>query len=484
MRNKDFPGAEEILKKSAADSPRSAAAQLALGRFYLLTGRTVEAEGVYHKALMIDPKFGPALLDLARIQVISGKPDEAEKTLAALSALPDRNYRAYHANYLLDQGKVDAALREFQQHVAADPKDRDAFTRLTSAYFVAKKFPEAEQAINAALKRNPKDTSALLERSKLYLVTAKFSEAETDLNQVLRADPNSAIAYYLLSKVFVARGQQLTARQQLGKALDFNPSLLAARLELAQSLTASGAAKGALELLDQTPESQKETLPVIVARNWAYFGTGDHAELGKSIAGGLTKYKGDRDLVLQDGLQKFHAKDIPGARKSFEQVLTARPDDTMALNALAKTFVFQKQPEVALRTVQEYAARQPNSAPLQHLLGDWFAMNKRRDDARKAYRAALAVDPSMIRARMSLALEDAAESRFDSARETLAFLVNTAPPFARAEVEATFGMLEEKAGKPAAAIPHYREAFGRRPEQRDCAQQSRLSTGQRYRSDR
>jgi tetratricopeptide (TPR) repeat protein len=455
IRQKDFTGAEQILKKAAADSPKSASAQLALAEFFIVAQRPTDADAAYHQALNIDPNDGPALLGLARLQFSLGKKDEAEKTLIALSALPDREYKPLHAIYLFDQGRQDEAIKEFERQAAQDSKDRLAFTRLVSAYFVVKRFPEAERAVNIALKRNPKDVTALLEQSKLYLITAKFSEAETDLNQVLKSDPNSATAYYLLSKVYMARGQQLPARQQLGKALDFEPNLLAARLELARSLTAGGASKASLDLLDQASEKQRSLLPVIVERNWALFRARDHMELRRTINRGLAIYKRAPDLVLQDGLLKLQTKDLGGARKSLEEVLVVRPEDTDALDALAKTYVFQKQPDLALRTVQQYAARRPNSGPLQHLLGNWLATNKRREDARRAYAAALAADPSLVGTRMSLALLDAQEGKFDSARQTLAVLAQT--PGMQERGEMMLGTIEEKMGNPPAAISHYRK---------------------------
>lgn len=456
VRQKDFTGAEQILKKAAADSPKSAEAQLALAQFFLIAQRPADAGAAYHQALTIDPKHGSALLGLARLQLTLGKKDEAEKTLAVLSALPDTQYKPLHAMYLFEQGKQEEAIKEFEKQAAQDPKDREAFTRLISAYFFTKRFPDAERAVNAALKKNAKDTNALLERSKLYLITAKFSEAEIDLNQVLKFNPNSATAYYLLSKVSLARGQQLPGRQQLGKALDFDPGLLAARLDLARSLTAGGAAKSALDLLDETPVNKKNLLPVMVERNWALFGTRNRAELRKSIDRGLALYKQAPDLALQDGLLKFQTKDIAGARKSLEQVLAVRPTDTDAVDSLAKTYVFQKQPDVALRTVQEYAGRSPNSARLQNLLGYWMGTNGRHDAARKAFAAALAVDPSFVAARMSLALLDAQEGKYDSARQGLAVVAQTPGMQARAEI--TLGMIEQKVGNPSAAIPHFRKA--------------------------
>jgi len=458
VNEKDFAGAEQILKKAAEDSPKSADAQLALGRFYLITRRLPDAEAVYHRALGIDPKFGAALLDLARIQFSTGRKEEGEKNLVALSALPDKQYRPLHAVYLFEQGKLEEALKEFEEQAKQDPNDREAFSRLTSAYFFLKKFTDAEKVINAALKKNPKNSDALIERSRLYLITAKFTEAQTDLNLALKYEPNSGVVRYLLGKVYQARGEQLQFRSELLEALRFEPTLLRARLELAESMTNSGAGKAAVELLNEAPENQKNLLPVLVAKNWALFGVGDRAELRKSIDAGLAVYKQAPDLVLQDGLWKLQGKDLAGARKSFEQVLAARPADTMALDSLAKIFLFEKHPAQAIQAVEKQAALQPGSAQMQTLLGNWYAMNKRGADARKAYLAALSLDPTLVRTRVSLAFQDIADGNFDSARQTLTALASSSPPM-RAEMEATLGMLEEKATTASAAIPHYRKAL-------------------------
>jgi tetratricopeptide (TPR) repeat protein len=219
MNQKDFASAEQVLRKATAASPKSPEAQVALARFFGLSGRVTDAETAYRAALRIDPKYGPALYDLAQLQLGGGHKEDAEKTLAALSALPDRQYRPLHAIFLFEQGKQDEALREFEAQAKADPNDREAFRRLTSAYFFSKRFPDAEKTVNAALKKNSKNTEALIARSRLYIITARFSEAERDLNQILKVQPDSAISHYLLSRVHQAKGEQLQRRDQLGEAL-------------------------------------------------------------------------------------------------------------------------------------------------------------------------------------------------------------------------------------------------------------------------
>jgi putative PEP-CTERM system TPR-repeat lipoprotein len=461
LNQKDYSGAEEILKKAAADSPHSPEAQLALGRFFWITRRTAEAEAAFRQALSLDPKYGVALLDLARLQLSTGKKEDAEKTLAELSALPDKQYRPVHAIFLFEQGKNDEALKEFERQAKEDPNDRDAFLRLVSIYFFTKRFPDAENTINVALKKNPKNNAALLERSKLYLITAKYTEAQSDLNRVLTAQPDSAIAHYLLSKVLSARGQPLARRTQLGEALRLNPNLLSARVELAQALRSSGSAKAALDLLEQTPPGQRGLFPVLLERNWALFELGDLAQLRTSLEHGPAVDKSP-DLLLQRGLLELRQKEIPRARKSLEAVLAARPEDANALEALAKSFLLDNKPAVALQTVQQYAARHPDSAALQNLLGRWLTENNRYAEARAAYTRALAADPALDDARLSMAYLDINEGNFDSARQTLEAVGRN--PRLLAQANFALAIADDKSGNVGSAIAHYRKVLEASPD--------------------
>jgi putative PEP-CTERM system TPR-repeat lipoprotein len=453
----DLRGAEQVLKSVAERSPKSVEAHLALAKLYVLVRRPAEAEAEFRKAVDIDPQSGAALLAMASFQLGAGKKDDAEEILSRLSAVPDRQYRHLHASYLFQQGRRDEAIKEFEKITGQDPSDRQAFIRLTSAYFLAKRFLDAERVVDAALKRNPKDTNALVERGKLDLLTGKLSTAEDDLNQALHFDPNLGAAYYLRARVYFARGQKLLARQQLGKALDFQPGMLAARLELAESLVAAHDTKAALELLEATPENQKKILPVTIEINWALLAAGDKPGLRKSINAGLAIFPNSPDLVMQDGITRFQAKDIAGARKSLEQVLVWRPNDTRALDILAKTYTFEKQPDNALRTIEQYASRQAGSAQMQGLLGDWLVQNNRRDEARKAYAAALAADPSVTRVRIAIAYLDMNDGKLDSARQTLES-VSRIPSFA-VPSQFALALLEERANNTSAAIAYYRKVL-------------------------
>lgn len=456
LNQNDLAGAEEVLRKVAQEPPQSAEAQVALGRFYEMNRRGSDAEAAYRRAVSINPGYGPALRDLAQLQLRSGQKADAEKTLVALSALPDKQYRPVHAIFLFEQGRQDEAIHEFERQVRDDKEDREALSRLISAYFFTKRFPEAENTINAALKKNPKNSAALIQRCQLYVITSKFAEAQVDLNQVLKLQPDLPAAHYLLSKVYQARGQRPLRRDQLAETLRLEPNMLSARLELAELLLGSGGAKAAREILEQTPASQAQMLPVIIERNWTLLSLGDFAELRKGLDRSLTQYKTAPDLLLQDGMLRLKNMDIRGARRSLEQVLAIAPRSVPAVDALAKSYVMQRQPALALQTVMRYASQRPDSAPLQHLLGNWLAANNRFDEARKVLNAAIAADPAFADARIAAAYVELADRKLEAARSIFGSIPSSGGCI---PCELGLAQVEEKAGNPTAAIPHYRKVL-------------------------
>ena len=126
----DTAGAEHVMKKAAEGAPHSAGAQIALGRFYVLLHKAPEAEAAFQRALAVDPKNAAALLDLAGLQLALNRADEADQTYQRVAALPDKRYHPAHAAFLFERGQYDAALKEFEQLAAQDPKDHEARMRL------------------------------------------------------------------------------------------------------------------------------------------------------------------------------------------------------------------------------------------------------------------------------------------------------------------------------------------------------------------
>jgi tetratricopeptide (TPR) repeat protein len=454
LSQKDVTGAEEVLKKACETAPDSVAAHGVLGRFYYSQKKIPEAEAQFRRALELNPKSGPALMDLARLQSASGRKQEAEENLKRLAASGEKVYKPVYALFLVQEGRREEAVREFEQIFKQDPGDRATRTRLVAAYQAVNRTAEAEKILDDVLNKNPKDLEALLQRAEFAIRAGKPVQAESDLNQVVRLKPDSAEVRYTLAKLHQARRNALSYKQELTEALSLNPFLLPARLELAQTLVTTNSAKAALTLLDEAPESQKTLMPVLIQRNWALWALGDLEQLRKAIDQGLSRER-SMDLLLQDGLLKLRTDNFAGGRAALEEALKINPADLRALAALKDSYIAEKKPALALQKVKEYAAQHPNSAPVQQFLGTLLIASGEKEQARKAFAVAKANDPAYRAAELSLVQMDAVDGKWNDAHARLTAFLSTNQGHTTARL--WLGNIEVLKGDHKAALEQFRK---------------------------
>jgi tetratricopeptide (TPR) repeat protein len=305
------------------------------------------------------------------------------------------------------------------------------------------------------LKANPKDSDALLQRGEIAIGTKDYAVAEADLNQVLQLKPEAPEVHYLLAKLNQAKGATLSYRQELSETLRLNPNLLAVRVELARNLSSTAAgAHACLDLLDAAPPSQKDSLPIVVQRNWAFWTLGDMAAMRKGIDAGLSRER-STDLLIQFGLWKLRSGDPAGARPLVEEALRLDPTDLRAVEALSQTYLAEKNSAMALKKVKEYASQRPQVAAAQDFLGVMLMVNGDRQQARTAFEAARAADPSFIKANLALVQMDASENKFEDAHKRLETMLTMDSNNETARL--WLGNIEETMGRHTAAIEHFRK---------------------------
>ena len=424
---KDMQGAEKILQKASAAAPNAARPHVVLGEFYRDTNRPSDAEKQLRMALNLEPDNAEALYSLAGILYGLGRMPEAEATFRHLETIDHSPYPFIYALFLLRQGRHDEAIRDFERLAKLHPNDRASRTRLVAAYELVGRTDDAAKVLEQALKKDHRDLDALVQHAELSIGSHKYDDAERDLNSVLQLEPDSAPMHYLLGKVHQARGQALSYRQELSRAVELDPFLLNARLELAQSFIAGHDPKGALDLLDATPTLQKTMPAVIAQRNWALWAGGDMDQMRKGIDAGLAKGR-STDLLLQDALWKLRTGGSPAAARALlVEALKIDPTDIRALSALQQSYELQKQTAQAVGIVKEYAARVPQSAPVQDFLGSLLLSRGDRAGARAAFQAAKADAPHSVQADLALVQVDVADGKLDDAQRRLQGVLSADP---------------------------------------------------------
>jgi tetratricopeptide (TPR) repeat protein len=459
LLNHDPKGAEEILIKACKQAPQSSEARRTLGDFYVEQKRLADAEAQFQAAIGMDPKNGAALLDLARLQVGEKRDQEADQNFRRLAKF--EQYRSIHAIFLFQQGRRDEGIVELEKLNKENPEDRKIRSNLVVAYRAVGRPDSADKVLAQVLKSNPKDSDALLQRAEIAIGAKDYGVAEADLNQVLQLRPESPEVHYLLAKLNQAKGATLTYRQELSETLRLNPNLLAVRVELARNLSSTpSGAHASLDLLDAAPPSQKDSLPIVIQRNWAFWTLGDMAAMRKGIDLGLSRER-STDLLIQFGLWKLRSGDPVGARPLVEEALRLDPSDLRAVEALSQTYLAEKNSTMALRKVKEYASQRPQAAAAQDFLGVMLMVNGDRQQARTAFEAAKAADPSYTKADLALVQMDAAENKFEDAHKRLEAIlaVNGGNETARLWL----GNIEETMGRHTAAIEHFRKVVQANP---------------------
>jgi tetratricopeptide (TPR) repeat protein len=245
----------------------------------------------------------------------------------------------------------------------------------------------------------------------------------------------------------------------LYKALQHDSSSLPIRLELSQALLGTNA-KAALDVLDTAPESQKQSTPVLVQRNWVFLALGDMKSMRASIDLGLSREKSP-ELLLQDGLWKLRAGDFGAAQVALEASLNGNPGEVRALAALNEAYFAQKKGLIAIEKVKAYASKLPDSAPVQQFLGTMLWATGDIKGARTAFEAAIASDKNFVTAKLALAQMDAGEGKIDEsiARVRSILLADSG----NVTAQLWLGMLEEVKGNHDVALEQFRDVVRKDP---------------------
>jgi tetratricopeptide (TPR) repeat protein len=456
----DAKGAEEALTKLRDASPNTPDPHLILGRFYMSQKRMEEAERSTQRALQLNPKSTVGLRDLAVVQNAVGRKKEAEETFKRLTELGVERYIPIYGLFLFAEGRRDDAVREFERTAKQYPDSRVIRTQLITLYQAVGRNSAAAKLLDESLQKNPRDTDALLQRGQMLSTAGKYGEAEEDFNKLIQQKPDFAPARYAMAKLHSLRGASLRYRQELTKALELDPFLLMVRLELAGSLIAAKNDKSALEVLDKAPDAQKQSPALLAQRNWALWAVGNLPEMRKGIDAGLARER-SLELLVQDGMWKLASNNAAGARVALEEALNINPGDIRALNALKQVFVMQRQPGMAVQKAKEYAAKQPNSAPVQEFLGYLLWASGDRSAARAAFTTAKSVNPKFERADLALVQLDAMDSKWGDAATKLSALVAENPQNVTARL--WLGNIENLRGNTSAALEQFRKVVEASP---------------------
>jgi len=270
-----------------------------------------DQETLWTDTLGKNPNCSTAHSGLGAFLLEGGKFDEAiAQYQKALEITPD--YADAHADLgaaFAQKGQVDKAMALYRKALEINPNYAEAYYNLGNALVQKGQVDEAMVQYQKALEINPNHAQAHVNIGSVLLLKGQVDEAIAHYQKALEINPNIAETHYNLGNALLQKGQVDEAIAEYQKALKINPNYAEAHTNLGNALLQKGRVDEAIAHCQKALE---------INPNYAQ----THANLGNAL---LQKGRGDEAIA------------------QFQEALRLNPDYADAQKNLAKAQAMARQ---------------------------------------------------------------------------------------------------------------------------------------------
>ncbi|MGA3328444.1 MAG: tetratricopeptide repeat protein [Terriglobia bacterium] len=202
-----------------------------LGSVYRDQQKFPQAMDTFQQIQALGPLQGPRaemlIIETLRLQHQSDKA-MAEADGAVKTYPKDQDLAILRATMLGERGHVDEAVAQMRTFLTQRSPDRAIYISIAQVYLQAKRFDDAEKAIQKALDLSPTPEDreyALFVQGSIFERQKKYDQAEQTFKKVLSVDPLNASASNYLGYMLADRGVRLEESvKYIQKALVLEPN--------------------------------------------------------------------------------------------------------------------------------------------------------------------------------------------------------------------------------------------------------------------
>ncbi len=384
--------------KSAVDlNPTYSAAQIKLGRLYLLSGDADQAmamadavikvdandvDGLLLKALVLGrrhedqqaidivkrildntPENAEAAITLATLYTRADKKDDAARVLSAAIKVKSDEPRLYLALAQLklskDPGESERLIKKV---IELEPDNYANRVRLSGFYIQQNRLDDAEQLLRNGVAAKPEDFSRTLLLADFLAQKRSLDAAEAVLTDAVNAKADDRARRFALAKFYASTRQSDKAEavyKEVLKNVEEGPDWVLANNSLAEILLAKRDLNGSSELIGRV----------------------------------LKENPKDSGALLLRGRVAMLRQDPEAAIVDFRQVLHDDPNATAVLKLLAEAQLANHQPELANDNIDRVIEATPNDLSARIAKIKLLMVTKDLPGALKASNEALGLSP-------------------------------------------------------------------------------------------
>jgi tetratricopeptide (TPR) repeat protein len=352
------------LEKAIKIQPDLAPAQLLIAEFQILPGGDkAAAQKAAEEAVKLgkeDPAIQVAALVLqAKLVDDAGKMRQIFDDALKIAPRNDE-LLVYRGKLLLEEGKSDNALADFEAAVKSNPENADAQEARGLALAALGRGDEALDALAEATKLEPDAAGPYLHRARIHLQKQDGKKALDDLADALKLDTGNAAALALQARAHQLEGDTKAAEADVAEVLksqgDVTPAL---RMLVSQGSGGLRQIVADMEELRQISPKNAELLSQLgmlyTMRKQPHKAISRYGDALAADPEFFTALRGRADSYLSVGK---HAEAI----EDYEKAVKIKPDDTGILNNFA--WVLATSPEDSLRDAKRSIQLSEHAAKL------------------------------------------------------------------------------------------------------------------------
>ena len=423
--------AEKMVLDLIQKRKQTSAAYDFLTRYYLVTKRPADAEGMLKAKVSAFPEQAGPLLELAAYEFRAGRKQDTTALINGLLSDPKTfpQARLQAGDFYNQTGDRAQALKYFQEGGRTGSAEQKlVYQRREIATLIAMgRADDALARLDQVLQANPKDRDLRMGRAMLLLDQRKAEPALAALQGLEKEQNADPVIKYQLGRALLLKGDAKDATAKWQEAVKLRPSYLDPQMALASYAIDLRNYADAERLTGQILATNPDNVRAQVLRAMSLQGLNRMTEAEVLLTQALQKAPRNTDVQLEFGYLQLRQNKAAEGEKILRGIYTPGQQNLRPLTGLVQSLLMQKRGDEAQRVLQADLAKAPGRTAVQYLLANTYAVSGHPDTALKMLDQIVAAHPDDVQARLALAQMEAAKGDFDPALASLAKARDMAP---------------------------------------------------------
>jgi putative PEP-CTERM system TPR-repeat lipoprotein len=359
----DYAGALALVDAALGKEPNLTEGWQLKGDILAVQKQNDAALAAYRKALETKPDYVPAHYALVSLLMRDNKTADANKAFEAMKKVaPKSPQTLYLQAAIAYHDKNYAAARDaIQLQLKAAPGNLPGLLLGAQIDYQFGSYAQVETALSTVLQFFPRESAARRLLAQTYLREGKPDKAKDVLDPILHDGQPDSDTLAIAGEVYLRNGDAAAAADYFEKSAALDPKNPSKRLGVAISHLAEGEGErgvGELEAVAAEDSGVRADL-ALVATNLR------QKKFDAALAAVNSIEKKQPNTALPKhlrGVVLLAKRDVPGARKSFEEAVAIDPTYLPAIANLARLDVADKKPDAAKKRYESVLAKDPKNA--------------------------------------------------------------------------------------------------------------------------